>query len=70
MPSTLLGWDINDREVMLRIKVNTNDLWLQLVEISKPPGLCSGVLGWGDANMQQVLLQRACGVWMGVQAAA
>lgn len=55
---------------MLRIKVNTNDLWLQLVEISKPPGLCSGVLGWGDANMQQVLLQRACGVWMGVQAAA
>lgn len=36
VPSTLHGWDINDREVVLRIKVNINNLW-QLVEISKPP---------------------------------
>lgn len=27
------------------------------------------MLGWGDANMQQVLLQKTCGVWMGVWAA-
>lgn len=56
MPSTLLGWDINDREIVLRMKVNTNHLCLQLVEISKPPGPAVGS-GWGDAAMQQVLLQ-------------
>lgn len=53
VPSALLGWDINDREVVLRIKVNTNHLWL--VEISKPQGL-----QWGQDGVMQTCGRSCC----------